>query len=120
MTCNFLFCLFSAAALSNQNINNNSQQPCIKCEATRSKPQHIYQGLGGRNEDFSDDDLDEGHENESDRLEDEVARLKDCLDRAKNSISFLKERERKLKDRSVASFDFFKAFFVVMFIRICI
>lgn len=32
-------------------------------------------------------------------VEEEVSRLKSCLDRAKNSISFLKERERKLKDR---------------------
>ena len=36
---------------------------------------------------------------ESEKTQEELSRLKSCLDRAKNSIAFLKERERKLKDR---------------------
>ena len=45
-------------------------------------------------EDITDED-----ETDCPQVEEEVSRLKSCLDRAKNSISFLKERERKLKDR---------------------
>ena len=33
------------------------------------------------------------------KVEEELSRLQNALDRAKNSIAFLKERERKLKDR---------------------
>ena len=54
---------------------------------------HIYQGIKVL-EDITDEDEVDSH-----LVEEEVARLKSCLDRAKNSISFLKERERKLKDR---------------------
>ena len=44
-------------------------------------------------EKFKDDEA------EKKAVEEELSRLKGCLDRAKNSIVFLKERERKLKDR---------------------
>lgn len=72
---------------------------CYKCESPSPRKQHIYQGLQGRTvlEDISDDDEDEIEDEMED--EEELNRLKNCLDRAKNSISFLKERERKLKDR---------------------
>ena len=46
-----------------------------------------------------EDITDEDETNCPHPVEEEVSRLKSCLDRAKNSISFLKERERKLKDR---------------------
>ena len=64
---------------------------------------------GGRTvlEDISDDDQEDdisaADEDEEEKqkaaLEEELSRLNGCLDRAKNSIVFLKERERKLKDR---------------------
>ena len=51
-------------------------------------------------EDISDDEDEE--EDEKLAADEELSRLKGCLDRAKNSIAFLKERERKLKDRLVS------------------
>ena len=78
--------------------------------AAATRRQHIYQGLQGRTvlEDITDDDQEDADDDEDDdddddeekkAAEEELSRLKGCLDRAKNSIVFLKERERKLKDR---------------------
>ena len=60
-------------------------------------------------EDISDDDEEDNQEDNSEdhkteqisskKVEEELSRLQNALDRAKNSIAFLKERERKLKDR---------------------
>ena len=55
-------------------------------------------------EDISDDDEDQEEpedktEPNSKKMEEQLSRLQNALDRAKNSIAFLKERERKLKDR---------------------
>ena len=85
-------------------------------------PRHIYHGVGKTIlEDISDDE-DEDNIQENDhpsedqlhhlkkteqqqqqisnkKVEEELSRLQNALDRAKNSIAFLKERERKLKDR---------------------
>ena len=59
-----------------------------------AKNNHIYQGLKVLEDITDEDETDCPHP-----VEEEASRLKSCLDRAKNSISFLKERERKLKDR---------------------
>ena len=98
---------FSDTNYTNKNNNKN--------------PRHIYHGVGKTIlEDISDDE-DEDNIQENDhpsedqlhhlkkteqqqqisnkKVEEELSRLQNALDRAKNSIAFLKERERKLKDR---------------------
>jgi len=101
--------------LNKKTTTSNNTASCVKCDGPvtgngnsgGNRRQHIYQGLQCRTvlEDISDDDqedgdtVDEDDEAEKKAVEEELSRLKGCLDRAKNSIVFLKERERKLKDR---------------------